>query len=382
MKRSLKTKKLTSTIVIVGAPSKEANIRYISGFMAVDNVVLLVMPKKKILIVPEMEIGRAKKQVHQDVQVTSPAQLFFRSKEQRVRISSWILAVLKKNKIRRISVPPMFPVAVARALEQDGIRINVLKGTVFPQREIKAPDEIRKIKQTQSAAVAALRVACRQLASARIDKNGRLRNKAGKALTAEMIRGTIHWVLHQKQCSAVETIVACGRQSADPHEKGHGAIKAGEPIVLDIFPQHQEHGYWGDVTRTVVRGTPSAEIKRMYQAVKGAQDGALGLVRDGALVSSIHKKVQSIFQKHGFETVIDKGKAEGFIHSTGHGVGLEIHESPSIRDVPTRLKKGNVITIEPGLYYRNVGGVRLEDTVVVTSKGWKSLAAYRRKLQI
>jgi len=180
--------------------------------------------------------------------------------------------------------------------------------------------------------------------------------------------------LHQ-DCQADEIIVAGGDQGADPHERGHGPLRAGETIILDIFPRHKQSGYWGDLTRTVIKGKPAAAQRKLYQAVKQAQEGALQQVRAGVTGAEIHDGVCRTFEALGFKTGERNGIHQGFIHSTGHGVGLEIHEAPSISPAGGPLEAGQVITIEPGLYYPGLGAVRIEDTGVVTETGIQLLAS-------
>ena len=143
--------------------------------------------------------------------------------------------------------------------------------------------------------------------------------------------------------------------------------------MLDIFPRDLTDGYWGDLTRTVVKGQPPPMLVKMYEAVKEAQAAALAAVRARARCKSAHDAACRVFQRHGFQTDISGAQPRGFIHSTGHGVGLEVHEAPSISSRPGCFQAGNVITIEPGLYYPEIGGVRIEDTVEVARGGWRAI---------
>jgi Xaa-Pro aminopeptidase len=201
-------------------------------------------------------------------------------------------------------------------------------------------------------------------------------------LTSERVRRAILRTLLEHDCFAREVIVAGGAQAADPHVQGEGPLRASEAIVLDIFPQHLGHGYWGDLTRTVVKGKPPAELKRMYGAVKAAQMAALRAVRAGVQGASVHGRAVAEFKRRGYETREIKGRAAGFIHGTGHGLGLAIHEAPSVSAAEGRLRAGNVITVEPGLYYPDAGGVRIEDAVVVTRTGCRLLARCEKRFEV
>jgi Xaa-Pro aminopeptidase len=207
---------------------------------------------------------------------------------------------------------------------------------------------------------------------AEIDSRGRLRDQAG-VLTAERLKQAIHVTMLQHNCMGVGTITACGCAAADPHETGTGPLMAGQGIVLDIFPRHLEHGYWGDLSRTVVKGDPPLKLKKMHQAVRRAQRLALANIRAGVIARRIYDLVLDSLTEAGFPTTMSGGVMEGFIHSVGHGLGLEVHEAPGIGLGTNRLRAGQVVTVEPGLYYREIGGVRIEDVVVVTATGRRVL---------
>jgi len=255
------------------------------------------------------------------------------------------------------------------------------QGSLFPSRATKTPEELEHITESQQAAVAAMNAAVELIATARIGADRILRIKR-RVLTSEMVRGVINRVLLDRRCIGKETIVAGGPQAADPHCKGEGPLRAGETIVLDIFPQHLDHGYWGDLTRTVVRGAPGAPLKKMYAAVRAAQATALRHIKAGAPIARIHGGVMKELERRGFKTDMTGDPPKGFIHGTGHGVGLEIHEPPGIYSAPGRLRSGNVVTVEPGLYYPGIGGIRIEDTIVVTPAGWRHLATCPKVFEV
>ena len=327
-----------------------------------------------------MELGRATREAKQGVCVLTPSDLRVR-KTERCRISSWIIALLREHRIRRVVVSPSFSIGMAMRLRRAGIRLVVAKQAVIPEREVKSAREVACIRDAQKAAAAAMRFAIQKISKARVNRAGFLMEQEHK-LTAGDIRRAIDLKLMELDCVARDTIVACGKASADPHARGDGPIRVGEPIVIDIFPRHKTHGYWGDITRTIVKKKASPELRRMYHAVSAAQKAALREVKKGARLKKIHQTVHQIFAGQGFRTEIKDGYAEGFTHNTGHGVGLEIHETPSLGPGLGQLKAGNVVTIEPGLYYRKIGGVRIEDTVLVTPTGFKHLAKVPRRLEV
>jgi Xaa-Pro aminopeptidase len=363
-------KKLTRSVLLIGSSFEASDVQYASGFKPLDPVVFLSTPRKKILVVSMLEQTRARKEAP-GARILTPSDLSL-PRGRRHRVSAWAVALLKQQRIRRVTVGALFPHGMARTLQRAGVRLRVDYGPLFPERERKSPREIKCIAQSQRAAVAAMRRAIAVIAGARVDRRGVL-IRGGRPLTSEALRREIDRVLLDHQTYARETIVAGGRQAVSPHERGHGPLKAGQPIVIDIFPQHRGHGYWGDLTRTVVKGRASPELKNMYEAVRAAQAGVLRRLRAGAPAAALHAGVQDLFRRLGYETRVGADGPEGFFHGTGHGVGLDIHEAPSISVTGPRLKAGQVVTVEPGLYYYRLGGIRIEDTVVVTRRGWRYL---------
>jgi Xaa-Pro aminopeptidase len=277
-------------------------------------------------------------------------------------------------------VPPQFQVGIAKSLEKAGFRVSVSGQAAYPQRLIKTPDEIRSITRVQRIVERSMAAAAAMLRRARVVK-GRLM-LAGRTLRAEHLHRVINLTLMEHGCVASGTIVAPGDQAVDPHNLGSGPIPASRPIVIDIFPRSMNSQYFADMTRTLIKGRPSRELTRQYQAVLRAQKLALSLIRPGVAVRSVHKAVQRCFEERGYYTGQKDGRLQGFTHSTGHGVGLDIHEPPKIGLVPAsvRFRKGMVVTVEPGLYYLGTGGVRIEDLVVVTANGIRNLTRYPKRL--
>jgi Xaa-Pro aminopeptidase len=370
---------LTSPVLIVASAADPSDLFYGSGFSPVDAVVFLDAGRAKYLVVPLLELGRARRACPR-CDILVPQQLGL-SKARSRSIAAWALALLRRVKARTIRVPPTFPAAIMRQLEAAGVRVRIVTGPVYPRRAIKSPEEIAHLRAAQRAAVAATDAAIRRIARASVARDGWLTER-GARLTSEAVKETIDLALLKHRCLARETIVAGGSRAADPHDRGHGPLRAGEPIVIDIFPQHRDTGYWGDITRTVVRGRARPEIRRMFSTVLRAQREALRMVRAGRKGSDIHAAVQRRFDEAGFPTRTQDGIATGFFHGTGHGVGLDIHEPPSINLADCTLQAGQVVTVEPGLYYPELGGVRIEDTVVVTRDGFRFLAPYPKVLEV
>ncbi len=375
----MQTQKSTAAVLIVGNTQESADLRYVAGYRTSDPIVYVRVAGGGHLVVSAMDKAWAT-QCAQGVTVWSPRDLAL-SKAMSRRLSDWAFALLHKLGVRRAQVPANFPLAVARRLERRGVRLDVAAQGVFPQRRVKTADEVARIRMAQRAAVAGMHAAWALLRAATVDARGVLRH-AGRSLACEQVRRAINMAAMAHDCVGGDPIVACGEQSANPHGIGRGPLRAGEPIVIDIFPQHAFNGYWGDLTRTVCKGTPKPGLRALHTAVAAAQRLALATVRAAISGSTVHRIVHAEFERRGYKTEVVGGHPTGFIHSTGHGVGLEIHEAPSLGLRFERLQAGAIVTVEPGLYYPGLGGVRIEDTVLVTRNGAQILAACSRRLVI
>ncbi len=358
---------------------EESDVRYATGLAAPDPFVLLVAGSRLHLLVSALEAARARKACPQAV-LHTPAQLFADPVPRRRSLGEQVLALVKQLGFRAVQVGPYFPFGLARILARGGVKVLPAAGPAFPRRAVKSPREIASIAKSQRAAVAALRAAVRRIRAASIASSGLLKC-GGKILTSEALKELVERELLERGCAAEGTIVAVGPQGARPHDVGFGPLRADVPIVLDIFPRDKTTGYWGDVTRTIVRGRASEKVRRMHRDVLAAQKLALSMLRPGVASAAVQRAVEDFFRQAGHETRLSPpGQERGFIHSVGHGVGLDVHESPGLRNEPGRLAAGNVVTVEPGLYYPGIGGVRIEDTVVVTKTGYKILASFPKNL--
>jgi len=374
-------KKSTAPRVLIATGLEENDVRYATGLFAPDPFCLLVQGSRLHLLVSALEAARARQCCPAAI-LHTPAQLFADAVPRRRTLNDQVLAWVRQLGIHAVQVGPYFPIGIARALERGGVKVLLADTPPFPCRAIKSPREIACIAQSQRAAVAAMRAAISCIRRADISASGLLRCQ-GRALTSDHLKNLIEQLLLQHRCSAEGTIVAIGPQSARPHEVGSGPLRAHVPIVIDIFPRSKETGYWGDLTRTVVRGRAPAAIRRMHRAVLAAQKLALARLRPGVESRAVQQAVENFFREAGHETRLSPpGQECGFIHSLGHGIGLDIHESPGLRNESGRLSAGNVLTVEPGLYVPGLGGVRIEDTVVVTRTGHKVLASCPKKLEV
>ena len=374
-------KKSTVPRILMATGLEENDVRHATGLVATDPFCLLAAGSRLHLLVSALEASRARATCPSAI-LHTPAELFRDAVPRRRALNDQIVALVRQLGFRAVEAGPWFPLGAVRALERAGVRVRLAAAPAFPGRALKTPREVACIVRSQRAAVAAMRAAIRCIREADISPSGLLK-RAGRTLTSEFLKDLIELALLERRCSAEGTIVAVGPQGARPHEVGSGPLRAGVPVVIDIFPRDKQTGYWGDITRTVVRGRASGEVRRMHRAVLAAQRLALSMVRPGARSRDVQRAVERFFREAGFETRLSPpGQESGFIHGVGHGVGLDIHESPGLRNEPGRLSAGNVLTVEPGLYVPGVCGVRIEDTVLVTSSGHKILATFPKMLEV
>lgn len=373
------TKRLTTARLLVEGAGFCSDLWYASGFQPVDPVVFLDEGTRRTLVVPMLEFGRARAEASTS-EVVLPEHLGIPPEERR-SLGQQALHVLRHRQVTQVEVHSFFPAGIARLLEQNGVKVEIRAGSLYPERMVKTAEEIAKIAKAQRASVAAMRAAADILRASSKGRHGVLKWK-GATLTSERVREAIDTTLLRHGCIARDTIVAGGAQAADPHDRGHGPLKAGEAIVIDIFPQDKRTGYWGDITRTFCKGRPSPALARMYRTVLAAQKQSLAMIRHGVVASTIHAANQAYFNEQGFPTTVKDGVVRGFFHGTGHGVGLDIHEAPSIGLAAVTLRAGHVVTVEPGLYDPDVGGVRIEDTVAVEPARARILAAFPKSFEV
>jgi Xaa-Pro aminopeptidase len=367
--------------LIVADSEHDANMLYATGIFVPDPFIFLETRGRKYVVVNDLEIDRARKQakVHRVLSFSTYHHRLKRAGVKEPRFRDVLSAVLRDYRVRTVEVPANFPIGLAKKLRK--VRVAVKDDPFFPGREIKGALEIRKLAHALRLAEQGMKAAINVLRISRIGRDGFLRWH-GEKLTSEHVQGVINATIAGLGGVASQTIVACGNQGCDPHETGHGPLRAHQPIIIDIFPRDTDTGYWGDITRTVVRGRASERVRAMYAVVWKAQKLAFEKLRDGVNGKDVHEAIQKLFRENGFVTGRRNGRMQGFFHGTGHGLGLEIHERPRVSAVSDKLRAGHVVTVEPGLYYWGVGGVRLEDVAVIGARGAKNLTRFPKFLEV
>src|SRR3989475_1962418 len=358
---------------------KFPDVYHVTRFLAPDPIIALEQNGEVAIVANSLEEGRARKQ-------SRAREVFniddFGAKElaktatSREELDAGVIdRFLQSRGVRRVAVGTYFPLGMAERLRGAGIEL-VVDRDLGERRRAKRPDEIAALEATQRATEDAWAKGVEALERATVRKDGTL-EWGGEPFTAERLRAVVESRLLELGCVSEGAIIAPGKQAADPHLIGSGPLHVSEAIVMDIFPQNRTTRYWADMTRTVSKGEPPAEITKLYEITRRAQDAGIKALRPGITGREVHELVEDVIWDAGYDTLRpgqqrskNGGLPRGFIHGTGHGVGLEIHELPTVgRAGTTPLLTGDVVTVEPGIYLPELGGVRLEDMLLITETG-------------
>jgi Xaa-Pro aminopeptidase len=377
----MKKRRRPTARLLYAASETDADILYPTGFFAPDPFLFIQKGRTRILVMSDLEMDRARKHARVDrVLSWSRIAASLEKAGKKTSPADVIAAALKQLGLLRVEVPQSFPLGLAMELDARGLRLHLGADPFWPEREIKEKREVRAIEASLRAAEAGLMAGIEALRSCRI-RNGWLW-RDGRRFTAEDLRSAVNTRMMADGYIPAHTICAPGDQAVDPHEEGHGPIRANSPVVMDIFPRSEKTGYFGDLTRTVVRGKASFALHEVYAIVHEGVRLGHRRIREGVASMDIHREIQALFDRQGYRTGVKDGRMQGFFHGTGHGLGLQIHEAPSIGKRPSVLRAGHVVTVEPGLYYLGLGGVRIEDVALVTKTGSRCLTRVPKQLEI
>jgi Xaa-Pro aminopeptidase len=362
-----------SAYVMIGT-SDYADMRYLTHFITTDPIVYFrKIGERGCIIVSQMEYSRAKEEAASTVMTRAEAGLLKILDEEKDRWRALARMVVDQAG-SKILIPPDLPYALGCHLDElAGVITD--KGTIASMRAKKSRVEVESIERVQHSVDQAMAHAIDFIRKSK-PRKGVLWFE-GEPLTSERIRSEMHSLLMRRGCLVKDTIVSCGKDTATPHNRGTGPLYEGEPVVIDIFPRDERTGYYSDMTRTIVKGEPALEIREMYDAVRAVQDYAASMMKPGISGEEVHKAGVDLFSSQGYRT-----GSEGFTHNLGHGVGLEVHELPSLGPGGGLLSRGNVVTNEPGLYYEKTGGVRLENIGVITTTGYRCITSFPREMVV
>ncbi len=357
--------------LIIAAGDASADMRYATGFSTSDAYIWLRVDGKSMMLVSALEFDRARNERKKHVEVLRDTDF---TSLVRPSFADTVLGAASKFEIGTFRVPSSFPLGIADRLRSGGLKLIAEENAFFPEREFKDADEIRLVTDALRLAEKAVTHAKEVLGSCSVDNDGVLQYQ-GEVFTSEILRREIDLILAAGGAMPTGTIAAAGVHAACPHDRGSGPIKAGEPIVMDVFPRMLKTGYWGDLTRTVVKGQPADVVRKAFDAVCKARDAAEKALGPGVVPAAVHRAAEASMTADGFPTGRqENGSYYGFFHGLGHGVGLDIHELPHLNPRGIKpLRGGEIITVEPGLYYPEWGGIRMEDMVVITADGAECL---------
>ena len=367
--------------LIVAPSDTDADMLYATRIFIGDPFIFLQQKRKRIMVLSDLEIDRAKKNAKADEFVMfNQLEREVQGKAKKAPPYEKVLAhFLTKRGVKRALVPANFPLSFANEIKRNGIALETSNGLFWPAREKKTAEEIRLLERALRMTETGMKRGMEILKTSKLGTGKKLK-WSGKTLTSEILRAEIDSAILRAGGVPTNTIVAGGDQACDPHERGFGPLRADSLIILDIFPRDGKTGYWGDMTRTVVRGRASEQQRKLWEAVKAGQTLALKRIKAGVDGMSIHQAITELFERRGFPTEVRNGRRVGFFHGTGHGLGLEIHEYPRLQKVV--LKAGQCLTVEPGLYYPGIGGARIEDVVIVEKDGCRILSKFPKQLEI
>ncbi len=378
------------TILLVGDSYRNPNLFYKTHFLDATPFIYLYHEGVNKIITPASSWEQAKTEAN--VEEVYPFSQFNYVKKLKtyghkdLAFVIMLKEILDYLRIKEVTVAKDFPVFYANGLTKLGIGLHIDCDLFVKERSIKNRQEIYWIKETQAALEKGMTAAEEMIREAKPIQDDSLVYR-NEILTSGKLKSAIEIALLEENCCIFDTIVACGPNSADPHYSGESKIWANKPILIDIFPYHRQHRYFADMSRTFVKGKGDPQLYKMYDAVYEAQQMTISRIRPGILGSSLYQTACNSFKLKGYSTLKDQKPSEpllnkGFIHSVGHGIGLEIHESPFLFSQDIELKVGNVITIEPGLYDPEYGGVRIEDLVLVTENGYELISQYHKQFII
>jgi len=372
-----------NNLLLVASSEHDPDMLYATGLLAARPLVYLLLKSRPQLLAEDLEFERARREArHCTVRPLSHYRESLRRQGLPEPSAALVLqAFLKEKRVKRVDVPEHFPHGLARQLRDLKVKVRLRDGECFPERAFKSGDELKKISAALTMAEVGLDEGVQALKRAKAGGDGRLLLNH-LPLTRDRLRAIIDSALVRAGGMPGRTVVAVG-PNWDPREIEAGPLRAGQPIVLRVFPRSERTGYYAGLTRTVAKGRASEAARRMYHTVHRAQEIAFAKVSHEASSQEVHAAVTEFFAQEGYRNGNNAGRRTGSCDELGHGVGLSACEAPRIgRHSSDRLSRGHVLAVGPGLYYPEVGGIRLEDLGHIAGKRFRNLTQYERRLEI
>ncbi|MBL4810090.1 MAG: aminopeptidase P family protein [Phycisphaerales bacterium] len=363
-------------VVLAGSPMTNLALYHQIRFAVGDPTALIILPgQHRLLMIRNIEIERAKKTARAD-QVVCPED--FKSKnwqagDRELETAQSVAECLTQKNITTITVDRTFPAIYSHYITKAGIQITCDPNLGVLTRRSKDQEELDHLRNAQKITERCMQMACETIANATADAAGQLIHD-GSPLTSERMFELIdiHFLKHGA-ATPHGSIVAGGKTGADCHDRGHGPLFTGQPVIIDLFPYIKSTHYHGDCTRCVVHGDIPDQVIKMHTAVIEAKAAAQNATKAGVTADSVHAAAIKVIKAHGYQTGIPANDAPdtvcSMVHGTGHGIGLDVHEPPLLDIGGPTLVQHDVLTIEPGLYCKAIGGIRIEDMLAVTKNG-------------
>jgi Xaa-Pro aminopeptidase len=372
-----------SAMLMAGIPQLNSALYHRIRFSVGDPAAYLELPGKNgaatsILILRDIEMERAGQHARAD-RVACPKDYEPSdglSGDRETATAQAAAECLRRAGVGLVFADRSLPLIYAEMVRLAGIELQCDMDLGVAERRSKDEQEVAWLREAQAVTEGAIEMACRLVASAQPRKDGVLIHNS-EPLTSERVRAAVdHWLLDRGYTNPT-SIIAGGLAGGDCHDVGHGELRTGEPVIIDIFPRSRQTLYNGDCTRTVVNGDIPEQVAKMHEAVCHAKAAATAAVRAGVTGEQVHNATTEAIKRHGYAVGLPTDDSPqsycAITHGTGHGVGLEVHEPPLLDLKGPELVVGDVVTIEPGLYRKDLGGVRVEDVVVVTEEGCQNL---------
>ena len=357
-----------------GSPFNSPNLLWLTGFRSGDNIYYLQNKGEQGIIgAPFNTLDRVKKEsfVKNTYDLSDiVVQLLKENKPIMENRDALIGSMLRDNFTgKTLGVPDEIPASVLVIVQKLGFDVKVVNDLIPDARATKTSDEIKMIKKAGDATVGSIKRVVEMIKDSEVGANKTLMHD-GKPLTVGKVKLALeHFLLDKNAESAEDTILAVGDKAFDWHYLGNpeDEMKAETPIILDVYPRLKHERYVADVTRTIVKGTPSARVKEMFEAAQAAADAVVDSLTDGAKIDDVNLACFNTLKQHGFDSRrLNPDAKDGMTHGLGHGIGLEVHEQPSMYKREDLFAAGHIMAIEPGVYLEGIGGVRIENDYVVT----------------
>lgn len=373
----------TTARVMAGIPSVNNSLYHRIRFLVGDPAALIELPASRdgggtILILRDIEMQRARQTARAD-RVACPADYApggGLSGDRETATAQAVAECLCRHGVQHAVADRTLPLLFADEIQRRGLSLQCDAQWGVLERRQKDSQEIQWLREAQQVTEQAVAMACEWVAGAEARRDGVLLFDS-QPLTSERLRSAIDVWLLERGYANPTSIVAGGPQGGDCHELGSGVLRTEQPVIIDVFPRNRQTLYYGDCTRTVVHGQIPDEIARMHAAAVAAKQAAIAACRAGVTGQQVHEATSAAITAHGYRMGLpgesDSDDYCGMTHGTGHGVGLDVHEPPLLDRGGPELLVGDAVTVEPGLYCRRLGGVRVEDMVIVSGDGCENL---------